>query len=67
MTSEEVAHELEVAASTLATWRMRREGPLYLKIGRRIFYSRIAVRAWIAGLVRRPGPIEAGAAFRSAP
>lgn len=55
MSSEEVADELQVAVTTLSLWRTRREGPAYLKIGRRIFYSRFAVREWITGLIRNPG------------
>lgn len=55
MTSEEVAAELGMVATTLALWRIRQKGPPYVKIGRRTLYSRLTVREWIASQVRKPG------------
>lgn len=33
---------------TLAAWRLRRQGPPYVKIGASVRYSPEALRAWIA-------------------
>jgi hypothetical protein len=54
MTIEELAAELDMAAMTLALWRMRQKGPAYIKVGRKILYSRTTVKEWIASQVRKP-------------
>jgi hypothetical protein len=51
MTPEELAAELDMAMMTLALWRMRQKGPPYVKVGRKILYSRTTVKDWIAGQV----------------
>jgi hypothetical protein len=50
MTIEELATELDMAVITLATWRRRQKGPPYVKVGRKILYSRTTV------LAARPRP-----------
>jgi hypothetical protein len=54
MTPEELAAELDMAVITLATWRMWQEGPPYIKVGRKVFYSRTTVKEWIASQVHKP-------------
>jgi hypothetical protein len=54
MTIEELAAELDMAVITLATWRMRQKGPPYVKVGRKILYSRTTVKDWIASQVHTP-------------
>jgi hypothetical protein len=40
--------------STLATWRATGKGPVFIKLGRRVFYSRADLDAWIATQRREP-------------
>ena len=54
MTPEELAAELDMAVMTLALWRMRQKGPAYIKVGRKILYSRTTVKDWIASQVHTP-------------
>lgn len=46
-TDRALAKELRVSLKTLANWRSRKQGPAFLKIGRRILYTRDAVRVWL--------------------
>lgn len=48
LTEEEFASALGVTTNTLMTWRSRREGPEYTKLGKTVFYRREDVRTWIA-------------------
>jgi hypothetical protein len=48
------AAELDMAVITLALWCMRQKGPPYVKVGRKILYSRTTVKEWIASQVRKP-------------
>lgn len=41
------ARMLGVSDTTLAKWRMRRFGPKFRRIGRRVFYSSTDVMQWI--------------------
>ena len=54
MAAAELAAELDMAVMTLALWRMRQKGPPYIKVGRKILYSRTTVKDWIASQVRKP-------------
>lgn len=45
---EETAVELGVCERTLDRWRNLGEGPPITKLGRRVFYRRSSVRAWLA-------------------
>jgi hypothetical protein len=54
MTAEELAAELDMAVITLTLWRMRQKGPPYVKVGRKILYSRTTVKDWIASQVHTP-------------
>jgi hypothetical protein len=54
MTIQQLAAELDMAVISLATWRMRQKGPPYVKVGRKILYSRTTVKEWIASQVHTP-------------
>jgi hypothetical protein len=54
LTSEQLAAELDMAVITLALWRMRQKGPPYVKVGRKILYSRTTVKDWIASQGHTP-------------
>lgn len=51
----EAARQLRVEARTMRSWRQRHEGPVWLRIGRKIFYSRKAITAWLQGLEQKSG------------
>lgn len=48
LTTAEVATEWRVPESTLRSWRSDDCGPKSFRIGRRVFYLRCDVEAWIA-------------------
>jgi hypothetical protein len=50
----ELANELHQKPNTLTSWRNRGIGPAYVKIGRRVFYRRSDVSAWLAAQRREP-------------
>ena len=43
----DLAEELMVKPDTLARWEARREGPPCVRVGRKVFYRRDAVEAWL--------------------
>ena len=47
MTRAELAAELDLTAETLCRWDARRVGPAPTRVGRKVFYRRDAVRAWL--------------------
>jgi excisionase family DNA binding protein len=47
MTTEEVADYTRLSVETLRYFRQREEGPAWVKLGRRVFYRRSDVDAWI--------------------
>ena len=47
MTSAELAAVIAVTEGTLRNWRYLGDGPPYLKIGGRVWYSRSAIDAWL--------------------
>jgi excisionase family DNA binding protein len=48
MTTDEVADYTRLSVETLRYFRQREEGPRWAKLGRRVFYRRQDVDAWIA-------------------
>jgi hypothetical protein len=46
---DEAAAELKVCERTLDRWRRLGEGPPITKLGRRIFYRRSSLQAWLRG------------------
>lgn len=56
LTPAEVAARLRVDILTLANWRARRQGPQFLKVGRRaVRYRRADVDAFLAAGTRGAG------------
>ena len=47
LTQGEAAAQLRVSKRTLERWERLREGPPITRLGRRIFYKRQSLRAWI--------------------
>jgi excisionase family DNA binding protein len=47
MRPEEVAEYTGISKETLKFWRQRGKGPAHFKLGRRVFYDRAAVDAYI--------------------
>lgn len=47
MTRAELATELGMTAETLCRWDARRVGPAPTRVGRKVFYRRDTVRAWL--------------------
>lgn len=47
LTQEEAAKELKICERTLDRWRRLGEGPPVSKIGRRVYYRRPTLRAWL--------------------
>ncbi len=47
ITRNELARELGITTDTLGRWAAQRKGPAYVKAGRKIFYRRDVVRAWL--------------------
>jgi hypothetical protein len=50
----EAARELRVKPQTLGAWRHRGQGPVYVKIGKLVFYRPSDIRAYVANRVVRP-------------
>jgi hypothetical protein len=50
----ELAEAFGVCTKTLDRWRVLGEGPPITKIGRKTYYSRIAVTAWLQAREQKP-------------
>ena len=50
----DAARELNVKPQTLGVWRYRGQGPVYVKIGKLVFYRPSDIRAYVASRVVRP-------------
>ena len=44
---EQLAQELMITTDTLSRWEARREGPPCMRVGRKVFYRRTSVEAWL--------------------
>jgi hypothetical protein len=62
MNEDECAAELNVAAITLAIWRMKKIGPPVTRLGRKILYKRSSVRAWLAAQERPASTLKTATA-----
>jgi hypothetical protein len=51
---DEAARELKVKPQTLGAWRHRGQGPVYVKIGKLVFYRPSDIRAYVASRIVRP-------------
>lgn len=47
-TPEGLAAQLRICLKTLERWRVLGQGPRITKIGRRVYYRKSAVAAWLA-------------------
>src|SRR5215471_9399058 len=47
LSPEELAQNLDLSPATLATWRCQHRGPSFLRVGRKIWYPRDQVDAWL--------------------
>lgn len=47
MTTTEVSEHLRIPEGTLASWRTLRKGPPSVRRGRRVFYRRTGIDAWM--------------------
>lgn len=50
----DAARELNVKPQTLGAWRYRGQGPVYVRVGKLIFYTPSALRAYVASRTVRP-------------
>jgi helix-turn-helix protein len=50
----EAARELKIRPQTMSAWRSRGQGPSYVRVGKLIFYTPSALRAYVASRVVRP-------------
>jgi len=48
LTPRQVAERLGVQLQTLADWRFRHRGPIFLKVGRLVRYPETQLEAWLA-------------------
>jgi excisionase family DNA binding protein len=47
LTTAELADELKIPVETIYQWRLRREGPRAIKVGRHLRFRRADIDAWI--------------------
>ena len=47
LTPDEFAQELDTTRRTIDRWHSRRIGPPRIKVGRKVYYRREAVRDWL--------------------
>ena len=52
LAERDAAAELRQKLRTLRSWRTKRIGPSWVKIGKLVFYSRSALNAWLLSLER---------------
>ena len=50
----ETARLLDKKRNTLAGWRCAGEGPAFVKVGRRVYYRRADIMAWLGTQRREP-------------
>lgn len=53
MTTDEAASFLRIAASTLCKLRLTGDGPVFMKLGRRVLYAEADLRQWAVDRRRR--------------
>ncbi len=59
LTPAQAAVQLAVRPSTMASWRQRRAGPEFVKIGGRVLYHPAALQAWVTANTHAVSPQEA--------
>ena len=53
LTTAEAAQKLRLCPSTLAKLRLKGDGPVYCKLGRRVFYRPADLDAWLEANIRQ--------------
>jgi len=61
LTTRAASDALGLPAKTLEHWRLTGQGPVYLKLGGRVYYTEEDLREWMASS-RRRSTSDAGAA-----
>lgn len=46
-TEAEVARALSITPTTLALWRSKKQGPDYCRLGKRVYYTKWALKTWV--------------------
>jgi excisionase family DNA binding protein len=54
MTEDELCEVLGLSKPTLQTWRSLRKGPAWIKVGKRVFFDKRQVEAWLQSQARNP-------------
>jgi len=49
LSTEDVAEQLKVSIETVKGWRARKQGPDYVKLGGRIYYTQDDIDSYVAG------------------
>ncbi|WP_339033395.1 helix-turn-helix domain-containing protein [Bradyrhizobium symbiodeficiens] len=55
----QVAGALNVKPQTLTAWRTLGKGPVFVKVGKRVFYRRADVESWLGAQRRDPARASA--------
>jgi hypothetical protein len=50
----DAAEELRQSLRTLRSWRQKRVGPSWIKVGKLIFYGRNGLNSWLTSLEQKP-------------
>lgn len=53
-TEQETARDLGVSVRTLRLWRQRREGPAWVKVGKRVVYAKRSILGWLESSEQQP-------------
>jgi predicted site-specific integrase-resolvase len=52
-TTQEAATALRIAAATLNRWRTTGEGPVFVRVGRRVYYRQSEIETYLSAGARR--------------
>jgi len=53
LTRDELSGEIGVAVNTLKKWASQQVGPVFVRVGPKVYYSRSSVRLWLEALEAR--------------
>lgn len=67
LTTEETADRLRLKTTTLERWRVDGNGPVFLKLGRRVVYPLAQLDEWVAAKIRHSTSDRGGATAGAAP
>ncbi len=54
ISEHKAAVQLSQTVRTLRSWRQRGEGPVWVKIGRLVYYPQSGIPAWLKSLEQKP-------------